>query len=516
MTEALTGADREKWKDAMDAEHKSLISNNVWDLVELPKNARVVNCKWIFKHKIGVTGLVERYKARLVAQGYSQLPGIDYEETFSPVVRFESVRTVIALAVQDKLKLHQMDVTTAFLNGELKEQVYMKQPEGYVEEGKEGLVCKLRRSIYGLKQSPRCWNVALDSQLKRMGFTQTTGDPCLYVSTEGEPFIVAVYVDDVLLAGKSDRRIKEVKCALSSQFNVKDMGELKYFLGVKVVQDIPGGTIWMGQPSYTETVLREFSMVDAKAVKTPMNSSVKLSKATENSRSVDAERYQSAVGKLLYLSTRTRPDIAFAVCNVAKYTANPTEDHWKAVKHILRYLAGTVNYGLLYIRDSPIECCGYSDADWAGDLDDRKSTSGYVFQVGGACVSWKCRKQACVALSTAESEYMALSSAAQEAIWMRQLLSELKGESLKPATIFEDNQSAICLSKNPQFHGRSKHIGIKYHFIRDQVNDGVVDVKYCKTEDMLADIMTKGLYGERFKRLRRMIGVTEMTDQIKQ
>lgn len=227
---------------------------------------------------------------------------------------------------------------------------------------------------------------------------------------------------------------------------MKDRGELEYFLGVKVVQDIPGGTIWMGQPSYTETVLQKFGKVKAKAVKTPVNPSVKLSKATENSRSVDVKRYQSAVRKLLYLSTRTRPDIAFAVCTVAKYTANPTEDHWKAVKHILRYLAGTVNYGLLYSRDSPIECCSFSDNDWAGDLNDRKSTSGYVFQVGGASVSWKCCKQACVALSTAEVEYMALSSAAQEAIWMRQLLSELKGESLKPATIFEDNQSAICLS----------------------------------------------------------------------
>ena len=237
--------------------------------------------------------------------------------------------------------------------------------------------------------------------MKRMGITQTTGDPCLYVSTEGEPFIVAVYVDDVLLTGNSDRRIKEVKCALSSQSNVKDMGELEYYLGVKVVQDIPGGTIWMGQPSYTETVLREFSMVDANAVKTPVNPSVKPSKATEHSRSVDVERYQSAVGKLLYLSTRTRPDIAFAVYNVAKYTANPTEDHWKAVKHILRYLAGTVNYGLLYSKDSPI---GYSDADWARKLDDHKSKSGYVFKVGGDSVSWKCCKQARVALSTAEAE----------------------------------------------------------------------------------------------------------------
>lgn len=514
VAEAQTGPDREKWKDAMDAEYKSLISNNVWELVELPKNSRVISSKWIFKCKIGATGIVERYKARLVAQGYSQRPGVDYEETFAPVVRFESIRTVVALAVQNNLKLHQMDITTAFLNGVLKEVVYMKQPEGYIQNSKEKLVCQLKRSIYGLKQSPRCWNTALDSQLKKMGFIQTTSDPCLYVSSEGEPFIIAVYVDDILLAGKTDSRIVEVKNALASKFNVKDMGELKYFLGVKVIQDIAGGNVWIGQPSYTETILQQFSMTEAKSVKTPVNPSIKLSKATDESKCVDPEMYQSAVGKLLYLSTRTRPDVTFAVCNVAKYTSNPTEEHWKAVKHILRYLVGTINYGLLYNRaDSSSECCGYSDADWAGDLDDRKSTSGYVFQVGGAPVSWRSCKQSSVALSTAEAEYIALSSAAQEAIWMRTLLSELKRESTKPALIYEDNQAAICLSKNPQFHGRSKHIEIKYHFIRDQVKNGVINVKYCKTDDMTADIMTKGLYGERFSKLRRIVGVIEMKDK---
>ena len=440
------------------------------------------------------------------------MPGIDYEDNFSPVVQFESVRAVIALAVRSNLKLHQMDVTIAFLNGELKEQVYMRQPEGYVEQGKEGLVCKLKRSIYGLKQSQRCWNAALDSQLKRIGFKQTTSDPCLYVSMEGEPFIIAVYVDDILLAGKTDQKIKEVKSALSSQFNVKDMGKLEYFLGVNVVQDLPNGKVWLGQSSYTKSVLQQFGMTDAKAVKTPVNPSMKFSKATDSSKVVNVEKYQSAVGKLLYLATRTRPDIAFAVCNVANYTANPTEEHWMAVKHISRYLAGTVQYGFVYTKENLMECCGYSDADWAGDLDDHKSTSGYIFQVEGGSVSWKCSKQSCVALSTAEAEYMALSSAVQEAIWMRQLLSELKKEPMKSTTIYEDNQSAICLTKNPQFHGRSKHMDIKYHFIRDQVNDGMVEVKYCKSEDMLADIMTKGLYGERFTRLRRMVGVEKMID----
>ena len=513
VEEALSGPNKGKWKKAMEAEYHSLISNNVWDLVELPKDCRVINSKWIFKQKIGASGLVERYKARLVAQGYSQVPGIDYEDTFSPVARFESVRAVIALAVQKDLKLHQMDVTTAFLNGKLKEDVYMKQPEGFIENGKEGLICKLKRSIYGLKQAPRCWNAVLDSKLKQMGFKQTTGDPCLYTSTEGEPFIIAVYVDDILLAGKSEERIKEVKGNLTQSFNMKDMGMLDYFLGVKIIQDVRDGKIWLGQTSYSKSLLEAFGMTDAKTVQTPVNPGVKLSKATDESKRVDTEKYQSAVGKLLYLAIRTRPDLAYAVCNVAKYASDPTEDHWVAVKHIFRYLAGTIEYGLVYAKDSLVECCGYSDADWAGDADDRKSTSGYVFQVGNGSVSWKCNKQTCVALSTAEAEYMALSSAAQEAIWMSQLLSELQREPVKCVTIYEDNQSAICLSKNPQFHGRSKHIAIKYHFIRDNVKNGTVDIEYCRSEDMIADIMTKGVYGERFKKLRRLIGVQKMIER---
>ena len=257
---AITSTDNEKWKIAMEKEMESLQANEVWDLVKLPKDRKAVGSKWVYKTKKSANKEIERHKARLVAQGYTQKPGQDYDETFSPVVRFESLRMVIALAIQNGLKLHQMDVTTAFLNGELKEEVYMKQPEGYVVKGKEDLVCKLRKSIYGLKQSPRCWNSALDDYL---GFVQAAGDPCLYMSTEGEMFLIAIYVDDILLAGKSIERLNAVKQALSQQFQVKDMGELHYFLGVKVVQEHKAGIVWIGQQSYTENILRKFGMEDA-------------------------------------------------------------------------------------------------------------------------------------------------------------------------------------------------------------------------------------------------------------
>ena len=281
VKEALTGPDEAQWVDAMEKEMKSLHANNVWDLVELPKDRKAIGSKWVFKLKTGADGLVERHKARLVAQGFSQKFGADYDETFCPVVRFESVRTVIALAVQNGLKLHQMDVTTAFLNGELEEEVYMKQPEGFVDKDRDHLVCRLKRSIYGLKQSPRCWNSALDAQLKKMGFVQTTSDPCLYTSTEGETFIIAVYVDDILLAGKSDKQIKEAKEALAKQFEVKDMGELHYFLGMNIAQNQRAGNIWIGQPAYTENILNKFGMENAKAVNTPTAAGTKLVKADD-------------------------------------------------------------------------------------------------------------------------------------------------------------------------------------------------------------------------------------------
>uniref|UniRef100_A0A1X7T3K7 Reverse transcriptase Ty1/copia-type domain-containing protein n=1 Tax=Amphimedon queenslandica TaxID=400682 RepID=A0A1X7T3K7_AMPQE len=362
--------------------------------------------------------MIEWCKAWLVAQGYSQRQGQDYKETFSPVVRFESICTIVALAVQNGQKIHQMDVE-------------------------------------------HLWFKAVSTLLEL----------CTGCSIEREPFTLAIHVDDILLASKTDERLDDVNRQLASKFKIKDLGELCYFLGVKVVQNTEKQTIWLGQPTYTKQLLEQFNMSDAKATKTPVN----------------------------------------PVSSVARYTAKPTSEHWKAVKHIFRYLIGTVNFGLLCSRTSSI-CVGYSDSDWGGDLDDRKSTSGYIFQIGGGAVSWQSRKESCVALSTSEAEYIALTSAAQEAIWLRHLLSEIEQEQEKKIVIYEDNQLTICLSKNPQFHDRSKHIAIKYHFIRDQVKDGTVELNYCKTEEMLTDVFTKGLSGERFHMLTNKIGVRKMDD----
>ena len=289
----------------------------------------------VYKRKVKPDGSVERFKSRLVAQGFSQKAGQDYDETFTPVIQFESIRSIIAMAVQNEMMLHQMDVTSAFLNGDLEEEVYMTQPEGFKVKGEEHLVCRLKHSLYGLKQAPRCWNMTLDHLLKNMGFEQTKSDPCLYVSSEGELCIIAVYIDDIVLGTKSKKRMTDVKSKLFAQFEVKDLGDLQYLLGVSIIQNCSEKSVWIGQPAYTLNILEKFSLKDAKPVATPVCVGSKLVKTTESDELVDENLYQSAVGGLQYLSTMTRPDINFAVSNVAKYCSKPTKEHWTAVKRIV-------------------------------------------------------------------------------------------------------------------------------------------------------------------------------------
>ena len=501
VDEALSGSNSKEWEKAMKSEMNSLHENQVWDLVKLPKGRKAIGCKWIFKTKIDGEGNVERHKARLVAQGYTQKFGVDYDQTFSPVVSFESIRSIIAIAAKNGLKLHQMDVKTAFLNGELTEEIFLKQPEGFVEKGFEDYVCKLKRSIYGLKQSARCWNVELDKKLKDMGFKQCISDPCIYIKDTEEGYcLIAVYVDDLIVGGENDKNIEYTKKTISDKFEVTDMGALHYFLGVKVIQNPDTGEIWIGQPNFTRELLKKLKMAECKPVDTPSDPSIKLSKKTENEEEFDKVKYQSAIGSLLYLSTRSRPDIAFAVGKAARYCSQPSNSHWR--------------YPVLY-RPDELNLTGYSDADWAGDTEDRKSTSGYVFMMSGSAVSWRSKKQSSVALSTAEAEYVALSCAAQEAMWLRQLFSNLLQDYKlsEPTTIYEDNQSAICMAKNNQSHGRSKHVDIKYHFVREKVERQIIEVLYCKSEEMTADILTKGVLNYQFKRLRAKLGMADMIQE---
>ena len=507
IQQALKSPESSQWKRAADEEIASLKENDTWDLVELPEGKRVVGCKWVFKTKHDKNGQVERFKARLVARGFAQTYGIDYEETFSPVVRFSSIRVLLAFAVQRGMLIHQMDVVTAFLNGELAEEIFMEQPPGFVQTGEEELVCKLKKSLYGLKQSPRCWNIAFCKFMTAQGFEESVADPCIFIRRESVLSIVAVYVDDLIIITESEDEMDCIKGALKNRFKMKDMGILHYCLGVSVEYDDVHGRVKIGQAHYIRKMLERYGLGDANPVSVPMNPNVHLVKDDGYSKPVDAVRYQSIVGSLIYAATGTRPDIAQAVAVVSKFNGCPTEANMTAVKRILRYLKGTIDLTLQYVKGSDHGLVGYSDADWAGNLDDRHSTTGNVFLLSGAATTWLSRKQPTVTLSTSEAEYVAMSSAAQEIIWLRSLLNELGLSTRDPTILFEDNRGAIALSKNPVSHKRTKHIDIRYHFVRETVEAGTINICYCPTSDMLADMFTKPIPKTRFEMLRTKIGL---------
>ena len=496
-----------EWLAAADSEYQSLIENRTWDLVELPPNRKPIGSKWVFKAKHHSDGTIERFKGRVVAKGYSQQHGVDFDETFSSVVSYTSIRTLLAYSLQRNMTVHQMDVVTAFLNGELKEEIYMSQPEGFVKPGTEHLVCKLRKSIYGLNQSPRCWNTALNQYLESLGFVQTTADMCVYVrDRDSVKTIIAVYVDDLIIMSDTETELNLVKSDLSSKFKMKDMGKLHYCLGITIQHD--ESCVKLHQKQYVEKILSRYGMEKANPVSTPADTNVKLVRDDDVSKKVDPTMYQAMVGSLLYAAVASRPDIAQAVSAVSKYNSNPTEAHLTAVKRILRYLRGTLDLALTY-RKSSSGLIGYTDSSWANDLDDRHSTTGNLFLLGEGAVSWLSKRQTVVAVSTAEAEYIALYHATQESVWLRQLLTDIdKPTTSTPVTLMVDNQAAIAIANNTTSRRtRSKHIDIKYHFVKEAVADNRIKLVYCPTECMIADPLTKPLSRIQFIKLRNMMGL---------
>ncbi len=489
--EAMSSIDASFWKDAIQSELESIMSNQTWEIVDLPRGSKTINSKWIFKKKLKTDGTIDRFKARLVIKGFTQKYGIDYFDTYSPVTKIATIRALIALASANDLLVHQMDVKTAFLNGDLHEEIYMQQPPGFVIPGKEHKVCKLKKSLYGLKQAPKQWYEKFHKTILDFGFVVNGSDACVYSKMFNEKcVIICLYVDDMLIIGTHLDVIKQTKEYLSSKFEMKDLGEVDVILGVKVTKIKEGFTL--SQSHYVEKILKNFDSYDVTPVRTPYDASIHLKKNKGNS--VSQTEYAKIIGSLMFLMNYTRPDIAYAVSRLSRYTHSPNVDHWNALKRLLKYLRGTMELGLHYVK-FPNVLEGYCDANWVSDNDEVNSTSGYVFTLCGAAISWKSAKQSVIARSTMESEFIALDLAGQEAEWLRNLMADIPlwGRPTPPVPIHCDSQAAMGVAKSSAYNGKKRHIRIRHEAVRHLILNGVLTMEYIRSERNLADPLTKGL-----------------------
>ncbi|KAG8492388.1 hypothetical protein CXB51_009733 [Gossypium anomalum] len=442
--------------------------NQTWKLVEKPTNRKIIGVKWVYKAKQNADGSLNKLKARLVVKGFSQKYGLDYFETYAPVARLDTIRLIVGLAAHMQWNVYQLDVKSAFLNGILEEEIYVEQPEGFEVPGKEEMVYRLRKALYGLKQAPRAWYARIDSYLLSLKFERSVSEPTLYVKKNKTEIqlVVSLYVDDLLVTRGDEVDLAEFKIKMKQMFEMTDLGLMTYFLGMEVNQT--QGGIFLKQESFALKVLTKFSMLNCKPTPTPVVAGVKLSSHEGH------------------------------------------EEHFQAAKRVLRYIKGTLSYGLLFSKAAELRLKGYTDSDWAGSKDDMKSTSGYAFTLGSAMVCWSSKKQSLVAQSTAEAEYVAAASAVNQAIWLRKILADLNLIQEEATEILCDNKSAVAIAKNPVFHGRTKHFDIKLHVIREMEQACEIKLVHCNSENQIADILTKGLGVSRFNKLRKLMGVCSM------
>lgn len=497
--------DEQCWKEAIDEELGSMEKNKVWEIVKKPPDVKLLKSKWVFRIKEDEHGNPIRYKARLVAKGFLQKYGVDYNETYAPVAKLTTVRAVLAVGVYRKYIFHHLDVKTAFLHGDLEEEIYLSTPDGI--KAREGMAYKLLKSLYGLKQAPRCWNDKFNKFLLSIGFKRSKHDSCLYTKFDDkreDVLIVIMYVDDLLIAGSKLQAIEKLKKDLSVRFEMSDCGVLKYFLGIKIEYET--GCLKLSQEASIEKVLNKFGMLECNSVKSPMEKGLQLN---SNSDKIKSDKpYRELLGSLMYIMLSSRPDLCFSVAYMGRHQQNPSDLHWQHLKRIVRYLKGTKTLKLCFNEGRSESIVGYADADWASDIVDRKSVSGYIFKIYGCTVSWSSKKQSTVATSSSEAEYIALSAATSEAIWLRGLMQDLKELNKEAVTIYEDNRGCIGMANNAESK-RAKHIDIKHHFIRDNVANGLINIAAIGTKDQLADIFTKSLDTSNFLEFRTNIGLND-------
>ena len=511
---ALPEEERIKWHKAALDEIQALMDNGTFELVQLPPGRKAIGSRWVFKVKKNADGSIERYKGRLVAQGYSQRPGFDFTETFAPTPKWAALRAVLALAAIEDLHLESVDISSAFLNGTLEEEVYMRQPPGFVQKGNDW-VWRLLKSLYGLKQAGRCWHKKLNEVLQQMGFARIVCEHSIWIYRRDDiRIIIPVFIDDMTIAAKSKDAIDKVIGELKLHFKLRELGPTSWLLGVEIIRNRSTRTLSLSQRQYILSLLNRFKLSDVNPVSTPMDPSIKLSSDMCPTSSKDLEEmksipYLQAVGALMYLAISTRPDISYAVGVLARFNKNPGMAHWKAVKHLFRYLKGTLNYKLTYSPDpsSSDLFTTYADADHGGNLDNGRSTTGYVVKMGTGAISWSSKLQSIVALSTTEAEYVAATSAGQEILWLRNLFQEI-GYSLNvPSPLWLDNQSALSVAKNPEHHGRMKHLDLRFYWLRDEVDKGTIQVAHLRTDDMPADVLTKPLARIKLASMRQKLGL---------
>ncbi|KAJ9565343.1 hypothetical protein OSB04_001309 [Centaurea solstitialis] len=497
------------WRAAMDAEMAAIISNYTWDLVPKPSDANIVGNRWLFRHKFDSNGRLERYKARLVAQGFSQQPGLDFDDTFSPVVKPATIRTVLSISISRNWPIHQLDVKNAFLHGDLTETVYMRQPPGYVNSSFPDHVCRLRKALYGLKQAPRAWYHRFAVYLSSLGFLSSKTDTSLFMYHRGSDTIyLLLYVDDIILTASSPTLISMVISKLSSEFPMSDLGPLSFFLGIAASRSTSG--LFLSQSAFAQEILARADMVSCNPCSTPADTKTKL--AVDGEPVPDPTLYRSLAGALQYL-TFTRPDIAYAVHQVCLFMHDPRLPHLNALKRILRYLKGTLSHGL-HLKASAVDrLVAYSDADWAGCPNTRRSTSGFCVYLGDNLVSWSSKRQHVVSRSSAEAEYRGIANVVAETAWLRNLLLELCCPLSRATVVFCDNVSAMYLASNPVQHQRTKHVEIDLHFVRERVAIGHVRVLHVPSAYQYADIFTKGLPTSLFLDFRDSLNIRLPPDQ---
>ncbi|SDA05527.1 BZ3501_MvSof-1269-A2-R1_Chr5-2g07480 [Microbotryum saponariae] len=497
--EAMSSDKREVWAKAATDEFTSMRDDfkvfTIEDRATVPAGATIVTSKFVWKTKRNALGEVTGHKARLVAQGNRQRDGIDFNETFAPVARFSSIRSLLALAAANGLHVHQADIDKAYLHGDLDHDIWMTAPRGF--DLPSDKVLHLRRSIYGLKQAGRIWNRHIDASLRALGYTATGTDHCVYSRLDDRqcPHYIALYVDDLLMISPDLAEIERVISGLEQRYGVKRLGPAEYILGIQI-RRFDDGSIALSQERYIMDVLARFHFdTTTRGTTVPMTPGLSLTaipgQGTERIRSW----YLQAIGSLLYISLGTRPDIAFAVSYLARFANNPGRRHWITVQHILRYLRATYRNELVYARGQAriTGVVGYSDANWGACIDTLVSTMGYVFYITGSAVSWSSKRQSRVADSTTDAEYLALSHAGKEGIYLSQLLEELHVQPVAPAHIFTDNKAAAAVAHDPVRVSGTRHIRLREHFVRDMVNRGDISLSHVGTSDMVADIFTKAL-----------------------